>query len=154
MHHIFAQYPELILFDATYKLNNRDMPLFTQCVVDGDGHTEIASLFICRSESREGIGGFQKIQQRLGQNRSHNRRQGFRRQVCLHRKISTSCPSNLSVSRSHNIPSWNNNAKARYISIATTRSFRGIATTRIFTKWWCIWLGIQRTVRFEVRPCN
>lgn len=56
MHHIFAQYPELILYDATYKLNNRDMPLFTQCVIDGDGHTEVVSLFICRSESREGIG--------------------------------------------------------------------------------------------------
>lgn len=56
MQHFFAKYPELILYDATYKLNNRDMPLFTQCVIDGNGQTEIASLFICKSESREGIG--------------------------------------------------------------------------------------------------
>lgn len=40
----------------TLKLNNRDMPLFTQCVVDGDGHTEVVSLFIWRSVSREDIG--------------------------------------------------------------------------------------------------
>lgn len=32
------------------------MPLFTQLVIDGNGQTEVASLFICRSESREGIG--------------------------------------------------------------------------------------------------
>lgn len=56
MQHLYAKYPEVILYDATYKLNNLDMPLFTQCVIDGNGQTEIASLFFCKSESREGIG--------------------------------------------------------------------------------------------------
>ncbi len=32
--------------------NNREMPLFIQSVVDGNGVTEIASLTICKSESR------------------------------------------------------------------------------------------------------
>lgn len=49
---MFNHYPEFLLFDATYKLNNREMPLFIQSVVDGNGITEIASLTICKSESR------------------------------------------------------------------------------------------------------
>lgn len=49
---MFNHYPELLLFDATYKMNNREMPLFVQSVVDGNGITEIVSLTICRSESR------------------------------------------------------------------------------------------------------
>lgn len=61
MQHIYSKYPELILYDATYKLNNRDMPLFTQCVVDGNGQTEVVSLYICRSESRDGIGAMLDI---------------------------------------------------------------------------------------------
>lgn len=56
MKHLYAKYPEVILFDATYKLNNREMPLFIQCIIDGNGETEIASLFICKSESRNAIG--------------------------------------------------------------------------------------------------
>lgn len=49
---IFDEYPELVLYDATYKVNDREMPLFIQSVVDGNGTTEIASLAICKSESR------------------------------------------------------------------------------------------------------
>ena len=49
---MFNHYPELLLFDATYKLNNREMPLFIQSVVDGNGITEIVSLTVCKSESR------------------------------------------------------------------------------------------------------
>ncbi len=49
---IFEKFPELVLFDATYNMNNRDMPLFVQSVVDGNGETEIVFIGICRSESR------------------------------------------------------------------------------------------------------
>lgn len=49
-------FPELILFDATYKLNNRDMPLVLQLCVDGNGETEIISLFVCNNESAMSIG--------------------------------------------------------------------------------------------------
>lgn len=49
---IFDKYPELLLYDATYKMNEREMPLFVQSVVDGNGTTEIVALAICKSESR------------------------------------------------------------------------------------------------------
>ena|ERR1700744_1123312 len=56
MVHIFDKYPEVIFFDGTQKLNNRKMPLFIQSCVDGNGDTEIASLYLCKSESKECIG--------------------------------------------------------------------------------------------------
>lgn len=56
MSHLYDKYPEVILFDATYKLNNHNLPLFIQLCIDRNGETEIASLYIRRSESREGIG--------------------------------------------------------------------------------------------------
>lgn len=49
---IFDTYPEVVLYDATYKMNDREMPLFIQSVVDGNGITEIVTLAICRSESK------------------------------------------------------------------------------------------------------
>lgn len=58
---IYEKYPEVILFDATHKLNNRQMPLFVQLCIDGNGETEVANLYICRSESREGIEPMVKI---------------------------------------------------------------------------------------------
>lgn len=61
MQHIYATYPEVLLYDATYKLNNMDLPLFTQCVIDGNGQTELVSLYICRSESKEGVGAMLDI---------------------------------------------------------------------------------------------
>lgn len=56
MAEMYKNFPELILFDATYKLNNRDMPLVLQLCVDGNGETEIISLFVCNSESAMSIG--------------------------------------------------------------------------------------------------
>lgn len=56
MAEMYQNFPELILFDATYKLNNRDMPLVLQLCVDGNGETEIISLFVCNSESQMSIG--------------------------------------------------------------------------------------------------
>lgn len=55
MAEMYTHFPELILFDATYKLNNRDMPLVLQLCVDGNGETEIISLFVCHSESMTSI---------------------------------------------------------------------------------------------------
>lgn len=49
---IFDKYPDLVLYDATYKMNDREMPLFVQSAVDGNGMTEIVFLAICKSESR------------------------------------------------------------------------------------------------------
>lgn len=56
MAQIFEKYPELLLFDASYKMNNLNMPLIIQLCVDGNGETEISSLFIARSESYLSVG--------------------------------------------------------------------------------------------------
>lgn len=56
MAQIFEKYPELILYDTTYKMNNKNLPLVLQLCVDGNGETEIANLFVAKSESRLCIG--------------------------------------------------------------------------------------------------
>ena len=37
----YAWYPELVLIDGTYKLNNLRMPLYAMMVVDGNGESEV-----------------------------------------------------------------------------------------------------------------
>lgn len=61
MCHLFDKYPELILYDATYKTNNRNLSLFIQLCIDSNGETEIVSLYICVNETREGIGAMLDI---------------------------------------------------------------------------------------------
>lgn len=53
---IFEKYPEVLLCDATYKLNDRRMPLFFMLVVDGAGETEVACFWLIKSESLVAIG--------------------------------------------------------------------------------------------------
>jgi transposase-like protein len=45
MRESFVMYPDLVLVDATYKLNNLQMPVFVQLIVDGYGESEIISVF-------------------------------------------------------------------------------------------------------------
>lgn len=47
----FELYPELLICDATYKVNDRNMPLFVMMVVDGHGETQIAALVLLKSEN-------------------------------------------------------------------------------------------------------
>lgn len=61
MAQIYEKYPEVVLYDATHKLNNHQLPLFVQNCIDGNGETEIASLYICKSESREGVGAMIEV---------------------------------------------------------------------------------------------
>lgn len=53
MKKFFEMYPDLIMFDGTYKLNDRRMPLVVLLVVDGNGESQIAGLFIVKSENIE-----------------------------------------------------------------------------------------------------
>lgn len=46
---LFESYPEIVVFDATYKLNDRRMPLFLMMIIDGAGETEVACVWIIRS---------------------------------------------------------------------------------------------------------
>lgn len=43
----------VVLFDATYKLNNRHMPLGVMMVIDGNGESQVAALVIIKSENSE-----------------------------------------------------------------------------------------------------
>lgn len=51
MQQYFDLYPEVIIVDATYKLNDRRMPLFVMLVIDGNGESQITALFLLRSEN-------------------------------------------------------------------------------------------------------
>ena len=51
---IFDSYPEVILVDATYKLNNLRMPLYLMMCIDGNGQGEIV-LFLTMMKTEEAI---------------------------------------------------------------------------------------------------
>lgn len=40
----YNSFPELLLIDATYKLNNLNIPLYVLMVVDGNGESEVIAL--------------------------------------------------------------------------------------------------------------
>jgi len=46
----FDKYPELILIDSTYKLNNVRMPLYVMLCVGPNGESEIVAVFLTASE--------------------------------------------------------------------------------------------------------
>lgn len=53
MKQYFRAYPDLLLIDATYGVNNRRMPLFLLVVMDGNGESQIVALFLTRTENYE-----------------------------------------------------------------------------------------------------
>ena len=55
MRSAFASYPELLLIDATYKLNDLNMPLYVLVIVDGNGESEIVCLWLTQFEDKETI---------------------------------------------------------------------------------------------------
>ena len=57
----FSSFPELLLIDATYKLNNLQMPVFLQLVIDGYEESEVISVFLITSEDGETISGLLDI---------------------------------------------------------------------------------------------
>ena len=51
---LFDSYPELLLINATYKLNDLHiMPLYVVMVVDGNGESEIVSLWITQFDDKD-----------------------------------------------------------------------------------------------------
>lgn len=50
---IFNTYPTILLFDATYNLNDRRMPLVTLLAIDGNAESQIVGFFIVKSENIE-----------------------------------------------------------------------------------------------------
>ena len=55
MRSAFASYPELLLIDATYKLNDLNMPLYVLVIVDGNDESEIVCLWLTQFEDKETI---------------------------------------------------------------------------------------------------
>ncbi|XP_014672198.1 PREDICTED: uncharacterized protein LOC106812749 [Priapulus caudatus] len=51
MRQAYQSYPEMLMCDATYKLNNIRMPLYVMAVIDGDGHTQVAALHLTSNET-------------------------------------------------------------------------------------------------------
>ncbi|XP_065325104.1 uncharacterized protein LOC135931745 [Gordionus sp. m RMFG-2023] len=47
----FIAFPEILLVDATYKLNYYQMPVFTLFVIDGEEQTRFAAIWIVKSEN-------------------------------------------------------------------------------------------------------
>ncbi|RUS79430.1 hypothetical protein EGW08_012807 [Elysia chlorotica] len=50
--HIYKKYPEVILIDATYKLNDLRMPLYLILCVDGNGESEVVAMWLVSSEDK------------------------------------------------------------------------------------------------------
>ena len=53
---MFHAYSELLLIDATYKLNDLQMPLYVLMIVDGNGESEIIALWLTQCEDKETLG--------------------------------------------------------------------------------------------------
>ena len=53
MRRMFAAFPEIILVDATYKLNNLRLPLYVMLIVDGNGESEIIGLMLLADEQAD-----------------------------------------------------------------------------------------------------
>jgi len=51
----FQSYPEVLMVDFTYKLNNLRMPLYVMLIVDGNGQSEVVSLCLTSLETKEAI---------------------------------------------------------------------------------------------------
>ena len=55
MRDVFNAYPEILFFDATYKLLELEIPFYVLAVEDSDGSTEIAGVCVLAVESRESL---------------------------------------------------------------------------------------------------
>ena len=57
----FQAFPEMILLDATYKLNDLRMPLYVMLVVDGNGESEVVALWFVRNEDHATLSRIMKV---------------------------------------------------------------------------------------------
>ena len=55
MKYNFECYPEVLMVDATYKLNELRMPLYLMMVIDGNGQSEIVAMFLTLLETKQAI---------------------------------------------------------------------------------------------------
>ena len=55
MKYNFECYPEVLMVDATYKLNQLRMPLYLMMVIDGNGQSEIVAMFLTLLKTKQAI---------------------------------------------------------------------------------------------------
>ena len=55
MKYYYESYPEVLMVDATYKLNQLRMPLYLMLIVDGLGQSEIVSVFLTSTKTKVAI---------------------------------------------------------------------------------------------------
>ncbi|XP_078703251.1 uncharacterized protein LOC144928580 [Branchiostoma floridae x Branchiostoma belcheri] len=55
MANIFAKYPEVVLIDSAYNTNNLNMPLFTICVMDGNGIGQPVAYVLLSDETQASL---------------------------------------------------------------------------------------------------
>ena len=51
----FEKFPEVLLVDATHKTSDTEMPLYALLVVDGNGESEVAAIFLVKHEDEASI---------------------------------------------------------------------------------------------------
>ena len=54
----FELFGDVLIFDATYKLNNRSMPLYLPLVVDSDGNSRIVAMILSANEEATTVSNF------------------------------------------------------------------------------------------------
>ena len=112
MRNMFSAYPEIILVDATYKLNDLRLPLFVMMVVDGNGESEIVGLMLTADEQNETIKMmmifFQNKQSQLATHKLYHGRQGHDRATSVTRRTATSRTVNMPVPHNEKFPSRSN----------------------------------------------
>ena len=64
MKKIYETYPEILLVDATYKLLELRLPVYLLLVIDGDGLSKIAPLFILADELKSTVENIVKALQK------------------------------------------------------------------------------------------
>ena len=65
MRTVYGSYPEVLLFDATYKLTDLRMPLYLLMAIDGNGHSEIVGVYLTVNETatslRQMLAAFKRL---------------------------------------------------------------------------------------------
>lgn len=51
MKKVFAAFPELLMLDGTFSLNDRRVPLIVLMIVDGNGNSQVVGFFLVKSEN-------------------------------------------------------------------------------------------------------
>ena len=61
MKKMYSSYPSMLFMDGTYKINNRNMPLYSLMIVDGEGKGQVVGYAVVREETAPVLARFLKI---------------------------------------------------------------------------------------------